>query len=162
MTGPDTALDPERRLGVLLQGIVLKSPDISDFLTGLAALAVARLSWPGAAVDSSITLLRPRRPVTVASSGKRAVLMDELQYRTGDGPCLSAARTQQTVTVGDLPHESRWPAYRDATADSGIHSVLAVPIALDAGAAASLNPHSEARDAFDGPPRLSPGRPRAP
>ncbi|MHA7262878.1 GAF and ANTAR domain-containing protein [Arthrobacter sp. TMN-37] len=155
MTGPETALDSERRFGVLLQGIVLESPDVSNFLTGLADLAVARLSRPGAPVESSTTLLRPRRPVTVASSGDRAARMDELQYRAGDGPCLTAARTQQTVSVDDLRQESRWTAYRDATADSGIHSVLAVPIPLDGGGAASLNLYSGAREAFDGPARAA-------
>jgi GAF domain-containing protein len=140
MANPEAALEPERGFSVLLDAVVLESTDVSDFLSDLAVLAVKRLSPPGTALDCSTTLIRPRKAGTVAGSSPRAARMDEFQYRTGEGPCLEAARTQRTVYVSDLGRDTRWPGYREATAGSGIHSVLGVPIPLDGEAAASLEP----------------------
>ncbi|TDK27959.1 ANTAR domain-containing protein [Arthrobacter crusticola] len=149
MANPEAALESERRFSALLDTVVLESTDVLDFLTDLAVLAVKQLSPAGMPLESSTTLIRPRKAGTVASSSPRAARMDEFQYRVGNGPCLEAARTRRTVYVGDLERDTRWPEYREATAGSGIRSVLGVPIALDGEAAASLNLYSALPDGFD-------------
>ena len=149
MANPEAALEPERRFSALLDAVVLESTDVADFLTDLAVLAVKRLSPPGTPLEASTTLIRPRKAGTVAGSSPQAARMDELQYRAGEGPCLEAARTQRTVYVSDLGRDTRWPEYREATAGSGIRSVLGVPIPLDGEAAASLNLYSYLPDGFD-------------
>ncbi|CAA9223529.1 MAG: hypothetical protein AVDCRST_MAG83-683 [uncultured Arthrobacter sp.] len=149
MANPKAAIEPERGFSALLDAVVLESTDVSEFLTDLSVLAAARLSPPGTELECSTTLIRPRKAGTVAGSSPRAARMDEFQYRAGEGPCLEAARTQQTVYAGDLGRETRWPGYRKATAGSGIGSVLGVPIPLDGEAAASLNLYSAFPDGFD-------------
>lgn len=101
-TTPDpTAMPVSEPVAGTLQDLVLDSGDVEKFLDNLAELAVARLSSPDNDVLCGVTLLRPRKSVTVASSSKPARKLDELQYNFGDGPCLTAARTDQMIHVPD-------------------------------------------------------------
>lgn len=133
----------------MLQDMVLESSDIDQFLDGIVKLAADALSSEGIEVLCGITLLRPRSKGTVASSSERAQLMDEVQYRFDDGPCLRAAREGQVYVVGDFRTESRFGDYPEAIAERGLRSALGVPIPLDGLAAAGLNFYSPRPDAFD-------------
>ncbi|MBG6182514.1 hypothetical protein IWX65_000447 [Arthrobacter sp. CAN_A214] len=66
---PASASASESTAGTL-QDLVLDSGDVEKFLDGLAGLAVARLSSPGNDVLCGVTLLRPRKAETVASSSE--------------------------------------------------------------------------------------------
>jgi GAF domain-containing protein len=133
----------------LLQDLVLESPDIEVFLADLAALAADHFTGTGRQVFCGIMLLRPRKAHTVSSSSAQALKMDEVQYAFGDGPCLTAARTNKAVYVPDIHHETRWPGYLAAIAGHGIGSILAVPIPLDGDAASGLNLYSTLPSGFD-------------
>jgi hypothetical protein len=123
----------------MLQDMVLESTDVEDFLTNLAKLAAGRFSSPDGEVLAAVTLLRPRTKVTVASSNEHARKMDEVQYAFDDGPCLRAARQEQTHTVTDFRAETRFGRYPAAIAGHGIYSAIGVPIPLDGDAQAGLN-----------------------
>jgi GAF domain-containing protein len=141
--------DPTRHdVAAFLQDLVLESSDVKEFLHDLAVLAAGHLAGPHREVFCGITLLRPRRTGTVASSSQKAQGMDEIQYAFGDGPCLTAARTSVTVYVPDTRRDSRWPEYHAAAVGQGIRSVFAVPIPLEGDAACGLNLYSMAPDAF--------------
>ncbi|HKU12555.1 MAG TPA: GAF and ANTAR domain-containing protein [Sinomonas sp.] len=131
-----------------LQGILLESPDLKSFLFRLTQVAAQELSRRGTAY-CSVTVLRERRWATVGFSEEFAVGLDDLQYSTGEGPCMTALKTGRVVHVADLVHEQRWPAYRPPALESGIRSILAVPIVLDLGAQAALNCYTEEAGAFD-------------
>ncbi len=96
-----------------------------------------------------MTLLRPKKSATVASSSDHAEALDEIQYTFGDGPCMTAARTHTVVLVPDVTVDDRWPGYTDAAAAAGIASVLGVPFELDGEAKAALNIYSGRTDAYD-------------
>jgi hypothetical protein len=52
-------------------------------------------------------------------------LLDEIQQRHGEGPCLSAAWEQHTIRIDDLTIDERWPAYgHDAVAQTPVRSML--------------------------------------
>ncbi|MCV9996355.1 hypothetical protein OIU93_18960 [Paeniglutamicibacter sp. ZC-3] len=55
-----------------LQGMILESSEIGSFLDALTRLAVQELSEPGEEILCGITLLRHKRPGTVASSSQAA------------------------------------------------------------------------------------------
>jgi transcriptional regulator with GAF, ATPase, and Fis domain len=131
-----------------LQDMILNSSGVEDFLDNLARLAARQLSDPGHDVFSGVTLLRPRYAETVASSSEQALKLDEIQYAYGDGPCLAAARTTQTVYVPDTRIDDRWPEYFTAIAEHGMLSILGVPIPLDGQAHCALNLYSSIPDAF--------------
>ncbi|MCU1517386.1 MAG: hypothetical protein JWQ75_2107 [Pseudarthrobacter sp.] len=133
-----------------VQDLLLDTQDVEDFLNELARYSAENLSGPRGKVHCGITLLRNRTAVTVASSGKRALILDELQYEFGDGPCLRCARSGTQVHVRDFKAETPWPEYGASVLSHGIRSVLAVPFELSGDdAKAGLNLYSDQANAFD-------------
>lgn len=139
----------ETSISDYLQGLVLESKDIEEFLNGLASHAARILSSDDDPVLCGITLLRDRKAATVASSSDHARQMDEIQYSFGDGPCMTAARDHVTIEIPDLEAEPRWPDYAVAVRQHGIRSVLAVPFDLEDDARAALNLYSTSPNKFD-------------
>ncbi|MDE8668447.1 GAF and ANTAR domain-containing protein [Pseudarthrobacter sp. H3Y2-7] len=131
-----------------LQDVILQSSDVRDFLTDMAAIMVSRLSQSGNHISCGITVIRNKRPTTVASSDSRARALDELQNSFGDGPCLTALRNGTVIYVPDLDSEPRWPKYNGAARAVEIRSILAVPMHLQAPAQAVVNLYAPVPDGF--------------
>lgn len=122
-----------------------------DFLDELACYAAAKLSTADAEVFCRITLLRHGSAGTVASSGEKALKLDELQYQLDEGPCLTASRRQLLVHIPDLAGDETFPDYNAVAMANGIRSILAVPFNFpDSKVRAGLNLYSEKSHAFDG------------
>lgn len=132
-----------------LQDLVLECADVADLLNELAAFSATTLSVHTELL-CGVTLIRRRRPATVATSGGRVHVLDELQYGAGEGPCLEALRDLTTVHVPDLREEVRWPRYAAAAWAEGIGSILSVPLPLEGEANAALNLYSAQTHAFSG------------
>ncbi|WDF33073.1 GAF and ANTAR domain-containing protein [Arthrobacter agilis] len=132
----------------LLQNMVLDSADVGKFLSGLSSLAARALSTPEREVLCGMTLLLPKKNGTVASSSDVVRQLDELQYAYGDGPCLTAARTQTPMCVDDSSSDHRWSDYFAAISAHGVQSILAIPIPLDGQAACALNLYATAPRSF--------------
>ncbi|MFJ4209477.1 GAF and ANTAR domain-containing protein [Paenarthrobacter sp. NPDC089675] len=133
-----------------IQDLLLDNPDVEAFLTELARHSVAMFSKPGAQVFCGVTMLRHRSAATAASSGERALLLDELQYQFDDGPCLTAAREGVQVHIPDIEKDNTWPEYGRVASEQGIRSILALPFPLsDDSAKAGLNLYSERPHSFD-------------
>jgi hypothetical protein len=148
MTNESPQLPPELVVD-RLQDLVLKTQDVKEMLDELADFTALTLSDPAVAF-CSITLMRRKKPVTVASSEKGAVRLDETQYSAGDGPCLTAIREQAAIHVPDLRQEHRWPDYTAAAVVEGVGSSLSVPLALEGEAEAGLNMYSTRSHGFTG------------
>jgi GAF domain-containing protein len=132
-----------------LQDAVLDSEDVHKFLSELVELACRDIGQATHhEVFCAVTLLRPRRAATVASSSEEALRMDEVQYNFDDGPCLRAARERHTVHVPDFEQEDRFAAYRAAVEGYGIRSALGVPIVLMGGANAAIDIYCREPNAF--------------
>lgn len=102
-----------------LQDMVLETSDAEEFFQELAVFSASLLSPPDSKVHCNVTVVRRKKPVTVACSDARARVMDELQYAFGDGPCLTTMRTGTTTYVPDVSCEHRWPEYIRAVAKKG-------------------------------------------
>ena len=89
--------------------------------------------------SASITVIHDGAPDTIASSDDRALSIDDMQYSSGQGPCLHAARTDEVVEVPDLALSSPEGTWQRAAVNAGIHAVLALPIASHVNVAAALN-----------------------
>jgi hypothetical protein len=133
-----------------LQDLVLTSSDVEDFLRELAVLSAGSLSGPEQRIHCGITLVRRKRPVSIASSGRDARVLDELQNRFGDGPCLTAIREHTSVLVPDTDADSRWPEYLEVVRQHSIGSILGVPFDLEGEAGAALNLYARSAHAFSG------------
>ena len=125
-----------------LQDMVLETSDAEEFFQELAVFSASLLSPPESKVHCNVTVVRRKKPVTVACSSPRARVMDELQYAYGDGPCLTAMRTGTTTYVPDVSIEHRWPKYIHAVAQKGVQSILGVPLRLEGDSTAALNVYS--------------------
>lgn len=100
-----------RQMGELARPLQAEEGE-ADVLAGMVGAAVELI--PGAE-EASISLVRGRRKVeSCAPSGPLARQLDELQEKSGQGPCLDAAFEHQTVSVPDLAHDDRWPQFAHA------------------------------------------------
>ena len=90
---------------------------------------------------AGITLADKSRTVTsVAATHRYAMLLDAIQNRYGEGPCLSAVWEHHMMHVDDLNVDQRWPLYqRYALEQTPIRSILSYELFVDGGSMASLN-----------------------
>jgi GAF domain-containing protein len=132
----------------LAQSLQQEPADAGSVLGGLTESAVE--SIPGAQY-AGITISSDRGDVrSVAATGRYPMLLDEIQHRYREGPCLSAAWEQHTIRITDLALEQRWPSYcRDAAAQTPIRSIMSFQLFADHRTTGALNVYAEQPDAFD-------------
>lgn len=132
-----------------LDDLVLGADTVADFLTELSIVAARALSADvGSEVSCGVTLKRVRSTRTVGGSSPRAVHLDRIEHRIGDGPCIAAIRVGETILMDDVETDSRWPEYQKALVSENCLSALGVPLYLDGEASAALNFFAEPRRAF--------------
>jgi hypothetical protein len=122
--------------------------DTPALLRGL--IAGAADSVPGAQY-AGITVTQRRRGIeTAAATHRYPVMLDEIQSRYQQGPCLAAAALQETVRIDDLVRDDRWPLYRGAALkQTPIRSLLSFGMFKEGGASAALNFYAESPNVFD-------------
>jgi hypothetical protein len=122
-------------------------PEIDAMLKELTAAATE--SVPGAQ-HAGITVATRRGTVeTVSSTHPLAAVLDDIQRRHSEGPCLSAAWDEQIIRIDDMAAEGRWPRYRrDALAQTPIRSVLSFRLFLERKAMGALNFYADSPHAF--------------
>ena len=128
-----------------LQGLLLGTDSIDEFLTEVAVLAARTL---GDGLACGITLQPNGRPLTVASSGLLASQLDELQYGLDQGPCLSAIRMGEEVQIDDLATEQRWHKYALRALAHGVRSSLSLPLNTQRGPVGAVNLYSRSPGFF--------------
>ncbi|MBF4616319.1 ANTAR domain-containing protein [Curtobacterium sp. VKM Ac-1376] len=76
----------------------------------------------------------------IASTSERSSFIGLMQLETGEGPCVEAFTTGQTVSV-ENPAEMRhrWPRFADASEQLGYASVHSVPLRLRDTTLGSMN-----------------------
>lgn len=118
---------------------LLSDEDLEATLEHVAALATAAL--PTCAF-ADVTLLRDGRPVTKGATDPRAMALDAVQYETAAGPCLDAWQHHRPVHVDSTRTDRRWPKFAAAAFEAGVHSVLALPLAVRGTVIGALNLYS--------------------
>ena len=108
---------------------------------------------PGADLVS-ITLRGPDGTFhTPIETERVAADLDQVQYDTGEGPCVHAAQLSGPghILSDDLATEPAWPTFGPAAANRGFHAVLAttLPAAQPPQLSGALNIYSRRRRAFD-------------
>jgi GAF domain-containing protein len=123
MTAPD-ADELRNRIGELAQ-VSLSDETIDAFLHRVADLTVALVP---ACDASSLSVTNDGRVFTRVSSHEVAQRADEVQYRTGHGPCLEAIERGQPVVSRPLKQEERWEKFTPLAADEGVIGVCSMPL----------------------------------
>jgi hypothetical protein len=117
---------------------------LSGLITGAAE------SVPGAEY-AGITVTQRRRGIeTAAATHRYPVMLDEIQGRYQQGPCLTAAALQESVRIDDLVGDDRWPLYRGAALrQTPIRSILSFGMYKEGVSSAALNFYAESPNVFD-------------
>jgi GAF domain-containing protein len=76
----------------------------------------------------------------LASSSEDVRLLELLQLREGEGPCVECYESGRLVTIDDLfTEDSPWPSFQASARADGIRSVHAVPMRLQAETIGAMN-----------------------
>jgi GAF domain-containing protein len=98
---------------------------------------------------AGFTTTHPDRLETAACTDELLSELDRAQHELGEGPCLEAARTDETYLIRDTPSETRWPKWCAEAAAKGVLSVLSVQLTGSGDLRAALNLYAKTPDAFD-------------
>ncbi|WP_213452223.1 GAF and ANTAR domain-containing protein [Rhizomonospora bruguierae] len=134
---------------------LIRAEDLQHALDVLAGTAVAAV--PGVAL-CGVTVLRDGHPATIATAGTPPVDgagVDQLQYDTGEGPCLEAIRSRALTASPDLTSERRWTRWTPRARELGVHSVLSVPMDVDEAVVGALNLYGTRPAAMDDQAQLT-------
>jgi GAF domain-containing protein len=138
-----------RRIAELVQQLHGRTDVGADaVLAELVEHAAAEI--PGAEY-AGVTVTRNAKKIeTPAASHKWPIVLDEIQERHREGPCLTAAWKQRTVEVPDLEHDDRFPRYRhDALQRTPIRSIMAFQLFIADETMGAINVYAETPNAFD-------------
>ncbi|MCV7418441.1 GAF and ANTAR domain-containing protein [Mycolicibacterium litorale] len=145
-----------RRESSLAQQLAELTRDVTVRNTGDPASALHELVGsatdyvPGAQYVGITLAARGGSVESVAATHRYAELLDEIQEKFQEGPCLSAAWNQQTIEVPDLSKDSRWPKYRrEATASTPVRSILSYQLFTGAKKVGALNFYADNPGAFE-------------
>jgi GAF domain-containing protein len=93
---------------------------------------------------------RHGKVTTVAPTDEVAVLVDAIQYETGQGPCVGSISEHEVYLSDDLAVDSRWPRFsRRAAEETGVRSMLTFRLFVDDDTLGALNLYSRSVGAFD-------------
>jgi transcriptional regulator with GAF, ATPase, and Fis domain len=99
---------------------------------------------------AAISWVTGRRVLTPAATDDVPRRVDEIQYETGEGPCLDAIRDNEVFATDDLATEHRWPNFATrAVEEGGIHSMMSFRLFAEKDTMGALNLYSERVAAFD-------------
>jgi GAF domain-containing protein len=124
---------------------MLAEASIESLFDSIVAAALREVE---AAEYAGSSLIEARRVHTEAASDELIEKIDELQYRAGDGPCLTALREHLTVRSADLQTETRWPGFARDAAGEGIRSMLSFQLFVEGDNLGALNLYATVPDAF--------------
>jgi GAF domain-containing protein len=98
---------------------------------------------------AAISVVRRDGIDTPAASHEQLRLVDELQYRLGEGPCLDALKQTDVLTVINLADDQRWPNWGPRIArELGIHSSMSFRLFTNGRDLGILNLYATKIDAF--------------
>ncbi|AGB23025.1 response regulator with putative antiterminator output domain [Mycobacterium sp. JS623] len=136
------------RIAELVQQLYSRpDPDSDTVIAELAEHAAAEI--PGAQY-AGVTVTRNAKHIdTPAATHKWPILLDEIQQRHREGPCLTAAWEEKTIHVADLETDDRFPLYRrEALEQTPIRSVMAFQMFIAGETMGALNVYAETPNAF--------------
>jgi GAF domain-containing protein len=135
----------ERQGTAAVRRFLLRDDSLQDTLTKLALIATESVPH----IDlASITVLRDGKATTPAFTETSALNLDEAQYSSGEGPCLTAMRHhgEEIYVTGS----GRWPEFDDAAAEAAVLATLSVALVAGEEPVGGLNIYSRSSDTFDG------------
>ena len=128
-----------------LSGLLMSHQPLTETLIRVAEFAVQAVP---AAEGAGVTLLEGERPAAVVASAPFVRQIDDIQYRLGEGPCISAVEQRCPQVSGSLGGDCRWPRFGPRVGRMGVHSALSLPLLLPDRVVGAMNIYAHAHEAF--------------
>jgi GAF domain-containing protein len=123
----DDAAADVRRLVARESWLEHDKPAVLGLLQRVCRAAVRDLPATGVGVS---VLSDAGDLLTAAASSVTSILVEELQFTLGEGPCIAAYESRSPVLVPDLSAlaSTTWPGYAPAAHQHGVRAVFAFPL----------------------------------
>ncbi|MDV8021664.1 GAF and ANTAR domain-containing protein [Rhodococcus sp. IEGM 1330] len=110
----------------------------------LSAITAAAVRLVPGAESASVSLLVGKGPVQAhAATDALATAVNEVQNDVGDGPVLHAVHLNETVLMGNLHTDTRWPRFTAlALRRTRVRSMLCLPLYADAVVLGAITVHA--------------------
>lgn len=127
---------------------LMAEDDLEAVLTRTSTLAVDTVHG---AQHCGITVVEGDVVRTAGASDDVPVVVDQIQYETGEGPCLDAIRQHAVFETPDVSGEDAlWPRFTArAAAETPVRSILSFRLFDEADTMGALNLYSDEPGAFD-------------
>ena len=135
-------------LEILARALHVKNAELEPTLRAIASTAVTMLS---PARYAALTVLSRGGLIPRASTGEPPLLLDRLQQKLGDGPCIHAAKHQSVFRIEDTGEDDRWPEFCAEAARLEVRSMLCVPLWIDERGLGALSLYADQAAAFGDP-----------
>jgi hypothetical protein len=111
--------------------------DLLERVCRAAVRSLRDVHWAG------VTARFAGAPFTAAHTEQRVLVVDRAQYAQGDGPALTAMRTDRKTAATVEHARRRWPLLAGAAAAAGVRSFLSEPLHAGGRTVGSLNLYSD-------------------
>ena len=91
----------------------------------------------------------PLKVRTAAYSSDWVVEVDEVQYESGEGPCLNAIADGERHEVPNMETDDQYPSFSERATKEGVGSTLALPLKAGSEAIGAMNLYSRSKTPFD-------------
>ena len=137
-------------LDILARALHVKNAELEPALQAIVSTAVTTLS---SAQHAGLITVSRGTLIPQATTGRPPQLLDQLQQKLNDGPCIDAAVQQTLIRIEDTHRESRWPDFAAEAESLGVCSMLCVPLRVHERCLGTLSLYSEPRHAIHRPRR---------
>jgi GAF domain-containing protein len=120
---------------------------VEDVLSDVTAAAKELI--PGTDTAGVLLIGKAGKFDSVAGTSDLPHLLDELQMKFNEGPCVEAALDELIVRTEDFRSEERWPKYSAAVVEIGVLSGLSFKLYTAERTAGALNLFAFEPNAFD-------------
>ncbi len=131
MTGPAPVPVPRSQVLDILTTVLAPNQESVSLPDRLCAECVRTLGISGAGL---IVMSDQEHLGVAAVTDGPAAQLEDLQFATGEGPCVDASRTGRPVLQPDLRSTAvaRWPGFGSAVLDTSIRAIFAFPLQIGA------------------------------
>jgi diguanylate cyclase (GGDEF)-like protein len=139
----------ERRLSGLLSEFARTL--LTDFpIQGILDHLIVRIAEVLPIGSAGVTLISASGKARhVAASDEAALRFVKLQTELGEGPCITAHDTGETVDVPDLEREDRFPEFSRRAREEGLKAVFSFPLKVENNRLGALDLYRETAGSMD-------------
>lgn len=127
------------RVAAEVARLLLQQTPLDDLLLGIGRLATGSIPHCD---EAGVTLEEAGKVISRSTTGARVEKVDSFQYSIGEGPCLEASRTKESVLIENMAADRRWPRFSEFASTQGVTSSYSIPMIQDLQVVGVLNLYS--------------------